>query len=198
MKKLVLLTAVASVAVAASAFAATNNGVYAGVNGGVAIPAGTTAQVDGISGTGFSKLVKTGFDLGGQVGYRFNKNFRAELAASYLRNSLNTFNGLLQNSSHLNSGLFMANGYYDIDLGSAVVPFVGAGIGDIYQHGYVNTVIGNVNKSENDFAYQGIAGVAYNVSQNVSVDVDYHYVGWKNSNGASQNLVNLGLNYYFA
>lgn len=198
MKKLVLLAAAASLGLAVSAVAgnvqvAANSGVYAGVNGGIAIPVGESS--------GYSDALNTGWDLGAQLGYRFNKNFRAELAANYLRNNVNTdFTfGAVEDSSHVGTGLFMVNGYYDFDFGSALVPFLGAGVGLIHQAGELDTVFGDISGSENSFAYQGIAGLAYKLNQNVSVDVAYHYVGWTNdSYGASQNLVNLGLNYYFA
>jgi len=200
MKKLVLISVagMASLGLAANALAggpdhvasANNSGFYAGVHGGVADAGGQSS--------GYNQFLDTGYNAGAQVGYRFNKNFRAEVAATYMRQKME--NSLLLNDANLDTTMLMANGYYDIDLGSAFVPFVGAGIGYYHQADAFkvdnNTTL--ASSLDDQFAYQGIAGVAYHINKNVSVDAAYHYVGWTNNDGAHQNLFNVGLNYYFS
>lgn len=202
MKKLVLIAGMASLGLAASALAggpdyvapASKNAVYVGAFGGVSVPSANipSGYVSGLPA--IKNVLKTGYDLGLNAGYRFS-DFRAELQARYIRNAFKK----IDKKAHFNLTTIMVNGYYDINLGSSFVPFVGAGIG--YVHPTVSE--GVVTKSDNDhFGYQGIVGVAYNVTKNISVDASYTYLGWTRSHKTDpkvhQNLINLGVNYYFS
>lgn len=132
--------------------------------------------------------VKTGFNIGGQVGYDFNP-IRVEGAYTYYRNNAKDGDG------HLNLHTWMANAYYDFMPNSAFDPYVGAGIG----WAYFNERSGDgVSDSTNRFAYQGIVGLAYHVNANWALDANYHIQSWTNNeNNAFYNIFNLGLNYYF-
>ena len=81
----------------------------------------------------------------------------------------------------------MANFYYDFHNSSNFTPYVGAGIGLAFIYGdfsvaahdyetgkYVD--LGSLGKSQTNFAWQVGAGVAYNFTENVAVDVAYRYV----------------------
>ncbi|MET4699191.1 OOP family OmpA-OmpF porin [Constrictibacter sp. MBR-5] len=61
----------------------------------------------------------------------------------------------------------MANVIVDLDFGFPVVPYVGAGAGAAY----VDTSFG----SNTNFAYQGIAGLGYAITPNMTAFVDYRY-----------------------
>ncbi len=60
---------------------------------------------------------------------------------------------------------FMGNGYYDFDLGGRFAPFVGAGVGVVLID--VNADAGGIKLADDEdsvFAYQGTAGVAYEIN----------------------------------
>lgn len=208
MKKLVTLTAAVGLAFSASAFAQTNQktdantslpaisipGFYVGAHGGVAIPD--------------NEGVDTGFDIGGQVGYRFGNGFRLEEAFSYYRQNVPVPSEVSKEigadvSSHVNTYTVMTNGYYDFNTGTNFIPYVGAGIGLL--HDSVATSISAEGVSADtsasngtNFAIQGIAGVAYQFNKNVAVDVQYRHLYSGDALIQHNNIVEAGLNYYFA
>lgn len=190
MNKLTLVAGVASLGLAVSAFAgslaANNNGLYAGVNGGAAIP-----TMNG------NTPLNTGFTVGGHVGYRLS-NFRFEEAYDYLNNGTKT--GTLARYlgvKNVQFGALMTNAYYDFNTGTNFVPYVGGGIG--WMHTWANSSYSNVHiTSANNFAYQGIAGVDYKLNQNSTVGVNYRYLTTDNNAAdAAQNIVGVSYNYYF-
>ena len=160
------------------------SGPYVGVHGGVAIPGGDF----------FSDAFNTGPDLGVQVGYRID-NFRIEGAGTYYYNSV-SLDGI---DAHLNTFTLMLNGYYDFDFGSIVVPYLGAGIGWAHFSAGGSDVAGS--PSDNEFAYQGIAGLDFKVAPNMTFGPRYRYVGWTtsgdDSSSAHFNVVELVFNYVF-
>lgn len=137
----------------------------------------------------------TGFVVDGAVGYAHRSGFRGELALGYRNNDLDSLvitddggvgaflgvgslNGLSTGSVDGDVQMIsvMANGYYDFDLGNGLRPFVGAGIGA----GFVDveaSALGLrlVDDSDAVLAYQGLAGVSYGVTRDVSVSLLYSY-----------------------
>ena len=154
-----------------------DQGVYVGVHGGASIPGGAD-----------SDFVENGYNLGVQVGYRFNKYFRAEGAFDYMRNNLKW----PLNAIHQNIYTAMANVYAGIRFNdSPVEPFVGAGIG------YLGTNIsgfGETSNTEDYFAYQGIVGVAFHATSKISIDAKYRILGVTNGSG-HVNAVEAGISY---
>src|SRR3546814_7967181 len=61
----------------------------------------------------------------------------------------------------------MANVLVDLDFGFPVIPYIGAGAGAAY----VDTGFGE----STNFAYQGIAGLGYAITPNMTAFVDYRY-----------------------
>lgn len=185
MNKLVAFAAaislgLATMALADVAQAPKDKGLYIGGNLGLTNPSNAYANVGG--------------DLGVQLGYRFDKNFRAELASSFMANQSNIYG-----DRYLYTGLFMLNGYYDFYTGTAVTPLLGAGLGYMSQE--VDETYGNDDyelASDSGFAYQGIVGLAFKLNKNFALDLTYHYVTSTNKDLISQNLFNLGFNYYLS
>ena len=73
----------------------------------------------------------------------------------------------------------MANLMYDVRLGSAFVPHIGAGLG-VAQLKSSNTNIGAVvapGKDATEVAYQAIVGVTFEYSRAWSIDLDARYLG---------------------
>jgi outer membrane protein OmpA-like peptidoglycan-associated protein len=96
----------------------------------------------------------------GQVGYNFGGP-KVELEGGY------------RNNSDISSWSAMVNGIYEFLPNSQWHPFVGAGIGWAWLDG--DFAGNNANNSDNKFAYQGIAGVAYDVTSNWALKAQYRY-----------------------
>jgi opacity protein-like surface antigen len=105
------------------------------------------------------------FGLG--VGYKFNNWLRADVTVDYaFRTELTGLAGArFWNSATL------VNGYVDLGTWWGVTPYVGAGVGASYNHLDLLAGDGRWN-----FAWAGMVGAAYHLSQNLSVDFGYRYV----------------------
>lgn len=105
---------------------------------------------------------------------------RAELEYNKNADAKKTHNlyGRLVNME-IESQSLMINGYYDIDTGSKLTPYVGAGIGYAKIKGKLS-VLGESPYSEDDnnFAWQVGAGVGYALNDKVSLDAGYRYVDY--------------------
>ena len=77
---------------------------------------------------------------------------------------------------HTNS--IMTNVLYDFTLGYPITPHFGFGIGAVEISDQVTLpIIGRfINDSTWQFGYQGIAGIRYNLSPVLTLDLDYRYL----------------------
>ena len=138
----------------------------------------------------------TGLAFAGAFGFRLNKMFRVEGEISYMDNDADSltitnpgaFAGLrTQADGDVTTLNFMANGYVDFDLGDVsggkIRPFLMGGLGvskvdaDISSN---NVQI--VNDTDTVFAYQAGAGLAYQATDTVAVDLSYRYFGTADPN----------------
>ncbi len=148
--------------------------------------------------------VNKGFDsapfFGAGVGYTFNSWFRADATAEY-RGKAN-FHGFDQGYSSFIGGFaddrytaskseltFLLNGYVDLGTWNCITPFVGAGIGlsrnTISDFGDISTrfssdVFGG-SASKWSFAWALYAGLAYQVTKNVTIELAYRYIDLGNA-----------------
>ncbi|AWK89084.1 OmpA family protein [Azospirillum thermophilum] len=120
------------------------------------------------------------FKLGGignlTAGYASAMGLRAELEFAWRwRNSVKetqssnpALNGL---SGKTSSIAFMGNALYDFNTGTPVTPYIGlgAGIAQVRQH------LNGVSDKDWVFAYQGIVGAAYSMTDNLALTIDYRY-----------------------
>lgn len=118
--------------------------------------------------TGFNLGVAGGYDFGparveGEVAYRLND------VDEYQVNGLGTFAG----DGDVSTLSLMANGFWDIETGSRVTPYLGAGIG-VAQ---VSMDDPSVPMDDDDtvFAYQLAAGVAFDLNPSLALDLGYRY-----------------------
>ena len=165
---------------------------YAAANGGIAFVESSRLTESGPGVTGDGELsFDTGYEVSGAVGYAFG-NLRAEGEISYRRVDTDT---LRVNSVTLGSftavglGTFavdgsasalalMGNVWYDIPTGTRWVPFVGGGVGATRVN-YTADAIGGapkaIDETDTVFAYQFGAGIAYQVSPRLLVELAYRY-----------------------
>jgi len=182
MKRGFLAVVVSSVFLLAAApvFAA---GPYVGVEGGVVFLSDSSFDVAGIN-VGDIKF-DTGWGIGLTGGYDFG-TWRLEGELAYRANDVKEFSdstGSFPLDGDVSSTVLMLNAYYDFrTISPSVIPYIGAGIGAAFVSADVtdpDPVFGGQVLDDDDtvFAYQLIAGVAFPVSKQLTIDLNYRYLG---------------------
>ncbi len=230
------------VAPAPAAAPVETSGFYVGVNGGLSLfpnysdtnnnfPNGNLViPVNGINAVFVPYSYQTaGWNAGASFGYRWNA-WRAELEGSYMQQAARNAarNQFIPgfgtyNLKNLQILTVLANGYYDFDLGNNFVPYVGLGLGWGQTKTRFAFIPVNLNNSfnssstRNGFAFQGVLGLDYKITDNVRLGLSYHAVGitggsnnnrvitLNNTNNIVapnngflfENKINLGLSYFF-
>ena len=128
-----------------------------------------------------------GWGVGVSVGYGFTNGFRLEGEVGYRRNGINSFTDssgtTFSVDGHMSSWDFMGNIYYDIPTGSRWTPYIGGGIGVAIVHLSAQasltspTAALSWDDSDAVFAYQGIAGIGYQITESVNLGVEYRHLG---------------------
>lgn len=76
---------------------------------------------------------------------------------------------------------FQVNAYWDIETGTAFTPYIGAGIGASYIREGMTTGVGNARHYNEDtnwgLAWNVGAGVAYSITDNIALDLQYRFAG---------------------
>ena len=142
-----------------------SKGFYVGAGGGLNFMSKKDVDGPGVSGeidptTGWAATVSAGYKFGGP---------RVELEGGFRQNNADSCpvagcDGKYQTWSG------MGNVLYDFRTGWGVTPYVGIGLGA------ARTEVKGLGKDWS-FAYQGIAGVTYQVNRSVDVFADYRYFG---------------------
>ncbi len=168
------------------------------------------------------------------VGYQFNHWLRADVTGEYRTDqsldSIQSYNaGAFFNppdgsraydkyTGHVQSSVFLANGYIDIGTWYGLTPFVGAGVGGSYNRVFGLTDVGvggpdgfgnggfGFGKERGDFdlAYAAHAGLSYAVSPNLKLELAYRYlhmgearssqIGCVNTTGCTNEVQKIRLN----
>jgi opacity protein-like surface antigen len=156
----------------------------------------------------FGEDFGSGAFAGGGVGYRFNSWFRADVTGEYrfstgiqVRDRETFSSGGYQITSHEKTkgdyaaAVVLANGYVDLGSWYGITPFVGAGVGWAYQrlHNFETSTL-NIydspgipvgvsggtlrDKSKGNFAWALHAGLGYDVTPNVKLELGYRYLNF--------------------
>jgi len=180
--KALLLGTVAAVSVIAMSqqSEARNNGWYIGLEGGA-------NWVDDNNGlVGFSSSAPTTtdtfqFDTGwsvlATVGYAFDNNWRVELEGAYRKNDIDLFvtsGGFNATGGDLNQLSIVANVLYDIPLTERLDLTFGVGAG-VSRSELDAPFPGAGDDDDWNFAYQGIAGLSYEVTDRLDLTLTYRY-----------------------
>jgi len=100
----------------------------------------------------------------GAVGNNFG-SYRLEAAVGYERHNYTDYS-----SDDASLLTLMANGYYDIDSGSKIIPYLMAGAG------VANVDLSWVSDSSTSFVWQVGAGVGFKLDDNIIFDLGYRYI----------------------
>ena len=171
-------------------------GFYIGAEGGLNWL--LNSSNNGYSAT--NSVLGAGYAVGGKAGYDF-VGPRVELEALYHNNSesgtVNYANGTSAFvNGQINQVSVMANVLYDFAPGAVITPFVGVGAGVAFVDPSISP---GCTMCSTQFAYQGILGLGYNVSQNLRIDLDGRYYATTNPGQYQNNNISLmlGLTYKF-
>jgi opacity protein-like surface antigen len=115
-------------------------------------------DVDGL-GDGGAAIV------GGGVGYQVNKWFRTDVRADH------AFDHSSGQGYDLSGTTALWNGYVDLPLGMGFTPYLGVGAG----YGWVDYSGAGAPADDSGFAWAATGGVAFSMSQNITLDVGYRY-----------------------
>ena len=166
-------------ALTASLFASTSQAqLYLGGEAGWT---GLPDQTDSIRGVAsVAARFNAGFNAGFRAGYEWGP-WRFEEEYSHRQNGARDLVGTgltlgaVSGDRHTNS--IMTNVLYDFTVGYPITPHIGAGVGasNVFD-GLKLPGIGQLfNDSTWQFAYQGIAGIRYNINPTLTVDLDYRF-----------------------
>jgi opacity protein-like surface antigen len=120
--------------------------------------------------------------LGFGVGYQFNSWLRGDVTLDYQFGSRFALNdaATVAGAKMWSSSTF-ANGYVDLGTWWGITPYVGAGVGAA-----LNDL---ESRSRWNFAWALMAGAAYHLSPNLSVDFGYRYADLGSATGLDLSLV---------
>lgn len=165
MRSLIFIVALFAASVLGAAETRAQAQLYAGGYGGLGI------AHDADTNLGPILTMDLGFGFGAFLGGRVSPNFRIEGEIGYRSNDLKSF-GATAVGGDVTSLAFMANAYYDIPVQSAVIPYVGGGLG------IADVEMSSLrNDSDTVFAYQFMVGGAVPVSQDVALSAEYRLFG---------------------
>jgi opacity protein-like surface antigen len=149
------------------------------------------------------------FDVG--VGYQVNNWFRADVTGEYRGGgqfqTLEVLNDVGNNRQfadfyrgNVSSAIGMVNGYADLGTWYGISPFVGAGVGVAYNRlsGFTDTGVAagapvggySADQGTTNFAWALMAGLDFNVTQNLKLELGYRYLNYGNVKSGSSNCLN--------
>jgi opacity protein-like surface antigen len=141
----------------------------------------------------FASLGDSGFFDAG-FGYQFNSWLRVDLTGEYrtqanYRAAVTWFDtrtgayGADVYSANHTAALFLANGYIDLGTWFGITPYVGGGVGVAARglDGLIDNTFGYAkDTSKTSFAWQVGAGLAFNVTPNLELELGYRYLDMGN------------------
>ncbi len=125
-----------------------------------------------------------GWTAGANLGYAWGNNWRTEIEGNYRDNDVNKMKGTGASggTGSFRSWDAMVNQIYDFNNASRWTPYLGLGVGAVWQDahrmGNAYSPTTTINKdSVAAFAYQGIAGIEYDLSPQAALGLRYNYFG---------------------
>ena len=156
-------------------------GLYVGAGAGVNFMQSFSAAEQS-EGSGTVKARQPGFVGLGSIGWGFGNGLRAEIEGNF-RNNTVKFGGEGGGGGRISTYGVMGNVFYDFNgISPMVVPYIGAGAGYAWRQAH-NLHLAFDDDSWNgtggNFAYQGIAGLAFPIAAvpGLSLTAEYRFFG---------------------
>ncbi len=133
--------------------------------------------------------------IGAGVGYEFNNWLRFDVTGEYrAKTQVKAYGSYTSGGGtfgdyyegNLKSWVFLANAFVDLGTWECFTPFVGAGVGGAYvtMADLTDTGLGTSgrgtgrNTSQWNFAWALYAGIGYNITKNLNIDLTYRYLSY--------------------
>ncbi len=123
--------------------------------------------------SGFTQNNKSGYSYGAALGGEFYHNFRAEAEFTYRRNKTEGFDSDPEPGLSATVYSYMANVLYDFKNLTNFTPYIGGGLG--IAHTKFNDDNDNTSLTDTKPAYQGMAGIGYNINRHNTISAGYRY-----------------------
>ncbi len=189
MKMSLVKIVIASLTLAAASAMAFENNFYLRAGGGYNLK--TNSRDNNMAASNTIKT-KGGYAINAAIGYRFMDIIRFELEAGYMDSTLNSFT--IAGTNVLRSGSWdqltaMGNAIVDFQIGDNFFGYLGAGIGTT-RHNVQFDLVGMPSSKVDDwvFAYQGMTGLGYNITDSIAVTGGYRIMGSSNPSGDGMRL----------
>lgn len=147
--------------------------VYFGIEGGL-----NWASCESVGGC--KDDTDMGYSLGGLLGYLFPIGIGMEFEVAYRTNSVDHINyryyGMkIDTDKNISCISYLGNLYYELPCW-CVKPYAGFGLGYSNEHARLTQYNLPTDKNFNNFTYQFIAGLDYNLCGNLDIGVGYKYL----------------------
>lgn len=132
-------------------------------------------------------------DLTGE--YRTKANYRAAVAWAANGGAF----GADVYSANFSTALFLANGYVDLGTWWGITPYVGGSVGVASNQfsGFIDNSFGYArDHSTANLAWAASAGLAFNVTSNLKVDIGYRYLDLGSVNGNPISCIQIAACWY--
>ena len=149
-------------------------GDYVSINGGAVFMQDSDFSVDDVADN-LEFSYDNGYVVNLALGHTYKQGGRIEAEFNYRTNDLDELSvsgaGNFPTDGKVTSWGAMVNAYYDLETGTAVKPFVGAGVG------YANVKLEWDGEDDDDgvLAYQLMTGCGFAVNERITIDLQYRY-----------------------
>ena len=192
MKRILIFMIFAMIMMTTSAQAAQGKMYFAG-SAAFSIPSDIDDEGDSIS-------FDTGYGLNGAFGYDMGA-YRVEGEIGYRMFDVDTVTGPGVPpgvTGDVSALTFMANGYYDFDMGSPLTPYVGVGLGFVTADIELEAPgFGTLDISSDEFAYQFMVGAGYDISSTTVLTAGYRFFADTDSDPINIHEFNVGARFMF-
>jgi len=155
--------------------AAAQVGPYIGIGGGIHMPRSSDLSV---GATARTADFDNGFLIGGAFGYKWDSGVRLEAELGFREADVDNFSGTAWTGSQ-KTWSTMGNLLYDFNVDADVTPYVGLGAGMSWvgwKKNFQGPTPPNFDGTDSKFTWQGIAGVATSVSEQLKFYLEYRYI----------------------
>jgi len=154
--------------------------VYLSLRGGASLlqDSDMTIEIPGVGQIPAELEFDPGWLAAIAAGYGWDNGFAVEGEFSYRQNGIDQeqlFGMTIPIDGFARSYALMANGYYRVNTGTMVTPYMGAGVGGALLSIDADSVGGNFSDTDIQIAYQAMAGFSLEITPQLDAGLEYRY-----------------------